>query len=66
MLIPAKKTSTPGWIDEQIKTNLVEKRCRSNYEYLNVIGKGGFGKVFKVKEKKTGQLFAMKEMSKAV
>lgn len=66
MLIPAKKASTPGWIDNQIKTNLVEKRCRSNYEYLNVIGKGGFGKVFKVKEKKSGQFFAMKEMSKAV
>jgi len=30
-----------------------------------VIGKGGFGKVWKVELKKTKQLFAMKEMSKS-
>ena len=30
-----------------------------------VIGKGGFGKVWKLEHKKTGQLYAMKEMSKA-
>jgi serine/threonine protein kinase len=29
-----------------------------------VVGKGGFGKVFKVKEKKTSTIFAMKEMLK--
>jgi protein kinase A len=30
-----------------------------------VIGKGGFGKVWKVERKKNAQLYAMKEMSKA-
>lgn len=30
-----------------------------------MIGKGGFGKVWKVEYKKTKQLFAMKEMSKS-
>lgn len=29
------------------------------------IGKGGFGKVWKVRCKKTGQIYAMKEMQKA-
>lgn len=31
-----------------------------------MIGKGGFGKVWKVEDKKTGHFFALKEMSKAV
>jgi serine/threonine protein kinase len=60
MLIPAKKTSLSGWMEESLKTTLMEKRSRNNYDYLHVIGKGGFGKVYKVKEKKTNQLFAMK------
>lgn len=30
------------------------------YRYLNMIGKGGFGKVWKVEHLATGQLFAMK------
>ena len=30
-----------------------------------MIGKGGFGKVWKVEYKKTKQLFAMKEMQKS-
>lgn len=30
-----------------------------------MIGKGGFGKVWKVEYKKTKQVFAMKEMNKA-
>lgn len=55
-----------GWMEEQLMTTLIEKRSRKWYEYLHPIGKGGFGKVYKVKEKRTGQLFAIKEMSKAV
>jgi len=31
----------------------------------NVIGKGGFGKVWKVERKKFKTMYAMKEMSKA-
>lgn len=30
------------------------------FEYLYIIGKGGFGKVWKVKDKKTKKLYAMK------
>ena len=39
---------------------------KKGYRYLNMIGKGGFGKVWKVEHLGTGQLFAMKEMSKAM
>ena len=32
---------------------------------MYVIGRGGFGKVWKVEQKKTHSLYAMKEMQKA-
>lgn len=38
---------------------------KSNFNYHYAIGKGGFGKVWKVERKKDMRLFAMKEMSKA-
>jgi serine/threonine protein kinase len=34
------------------------------FNIFNPIGKGGFGKVWKVETKKTGQIYAMKQMSK--
>ncbi len=34
------------------------------FNVIQAIGKGGFGKVWKVEAKKTRQVFAMKEMSK--
>ena len=37
---------------------------RNNFEFTFIIGKGGFGKVWRVKEKKTQELYALKEMSK--
>ena len=36
------------------------------YKYINMVGKGGFGKVWKVEHMATGRVFAMKEMSKAM
>ena len=36
----------------------------NSFEYKNIIGRGGFGKVWKVIHKKTGISYAMKEMSK--
>lgn len=33
--------------------------------FVQVIGKGGFGKVWRVENKKTKEKFALKEMSKA-
>ena len=42
----------------------MEKPKKSDYSLLFAIGKGGFGKVWKVKEKKTTRTLALKEMQK--
>jgi len=34
------------------------------FEIITVIGKGGFGKVWKIKSKVNGKFFALKEISK--
>ena len=38
---------------------------RNHFQFQYVIGRGGFGKVWKVEYKKTKKTYAMKEMSKA-
>jgi serine/threonine protein kinase len=38
---------------------------KNSFNYTHCIGKGGFGKVWKVERKKTKGKFAMKEMCKA-
>ena len=54
-----------------IKTNLFENNSKNLnsiskyfFDFLYVIGRGGFGKVWKVKHKKTSKEYALKEMSK--
>ena len=42
----------------------IEQINRNSFEFMFLIGRGGFSKVWKVKWKKTGQIFALKEMSK--
>ena len=42
----------------------IELVTRNSFEFLHLIGRGGFSKVWKVKWKKTGAIFALKEMSK--
>ena len=37
---------------------------KNNFKFLYVIGKGGFGRVWKIQSKKNKQIFALKEMSK--
>ena len=37
---------------------------KSSFEFIGIIGRGGFGKVWKVLYKKTKKIFAMKKMSK--
>ena len=41
-----------------------EKITKSSFKFLNIIGRGGFGKVWKVYSKKYKSIYAMKEMSK--
>ena len=43
----------------------IEKIDRNSFNIISLIGTGGFSKVWEVKWKKNGMLFAMKEMSKA-
>ena len=38
---------------------------KDDFEFLYIIGKGGFGNVWKVKDKATGKYFALKQMEKA-
>ena len=38
---------------------------RNSFDYLSIIGRGGFGKVWKVCHKQTKILYAMKEMNKS-
>ena len=49
-------------IENKEKTEIITK---NSFEYISIIGKGGFGKVWKVYQRKYKQFFAMKEMSKA-
>ena len=37
---------------------------RNMFKFNYIIGKGGFGKVWRVRYKKTNEIFALKEMSK--
>ena len=48
---------------EELKTGS-DGVSKSNFRQYYVIGKGGFGKVWKVEMKKTGKVLAMKEMYK--
>ena len=43
----------------------IEGKVTEYYEVLKKIGEGGFSKVYKVKEKETGEIRAMKEVNKS-
>ena len=50
--------------NNNINENTENDLNRNMFEFNTVIGKGGFGKVWKVQYKKTNEYFALKEMSK--
>ena len=55
---PSKQASQkPQKIPEEIVT-------KSSFEFIGIIGRGGFGKVWRVLYKKTKDIYAMKKMSK--
>lgn len=58
-----KKSNKISKAQEIFEVVKVEK---SLFNYLYIIGKGGFGKVWKVEHKKTKNQYAMKEMLKSM
>ncbi|CAD8086236.1 unnamed protein product [Paramecium primaurelia] len=48
-----------------LSLKIEEQVNRTHFKFLYVIGKGGFGRVWRVEMKKNKKLFALKEMSKA-
>ena len=60
------KSSNPKKLFELKKNDVIkeEKITKSSFDFINIIGKGGFGKVWKVYSRKYKKVFAMKEMSK--
>jgi serine/threonine protein kinase len=48
----------------EFETDNVVAVTKNHFQFHYVIGKGGFGKVWKVEMKKTNRMFAMKEMLK--
>ena len=55
------KPNTNQNITSSIDKNILN---RNSFKFLYVIGKGGFGKVWKIQSKKTKIIYALKEMSK--
>jgi protein kinase A len=57
------------WMGNKAKVSFVyDKRVginKSQFKFHCMIGKGGFGKVWKIERKKFKTMYAMKEMSKA-
>jgi len=74
--VEAPKPKDPEELKEEIQDDLAEnnpslcfsktkeKVTKEDFELLNVIGKGSFGKVMQVRKKDTGKIYAMKVLRK--
>lgn len=47
-------------VHEDIMNDNISKNCKKSFLYKYIIGKGGFGKVWKVEHNKTRNQYAMK------
>lgn len=66
---PQKKTCLDNSFTEVTKDTTQKelgKLTRNDFHFIEIIGEGGYGKVWKVELSKTKKLYAMKEMSKAL
>ncbi len=63
-MIEQNKNSQSGNNNSQIKQIQKHTLNKNNFKFLYVIGKGGFGRVWKIQSKKTNIKYALKEMSK--
>jgi len=55
----------PSWNDEELyNRDAKSKVTKDDFELLNVVGKGSFGKVMQVKKKDDGKIYAMKVLRK--
>lgn len=52
--------------EKALQANDNKPLTKDSFAILEVLGKGGFGRVMKVKFKKNRKVYAMKEMSKTV
>lgn len=48
-----------------LQESFITEVSKNQFSFIYVIGKGGFGKVWKVELKKSRKHYAMKEMSKS-
>ena len=62
MIEQNKNINNPN--SNQTKINQSDTLHKNNFKFLYVIGKGGFGRVWKIQSKKTKIKYALKEMSK--
>jgi len=53
-----------SWNDDVLFSRNNQKVTKDDFELLNVIGKGSFGKVMQVKKKDDGKIYAMKVLRK--
>ena len=69
--VPVATAKKAGESDDEEEGGMVfsaggKKVSTADFDILTVIGKGSFGKVMQVRKRDTGEIFAMKEMSKEI
>eukprot|EP01060_Flectonema_neradi_P032090 TRINITY_DN5037_c0_g1_i2.p1 TRINITY_DN5037_c0_g1~~TRINITY_DN5037_c0_g1_i2.p1 ORF type:complete len:404 (+),score=72.83 TRINITY_DN5037_c0_g1_i2:1216-2427(+) len=67
MLLPANQVVSAGHLEIEVEGESIDntKYLPSDFDFLDVLGKGSFGRVCKVREKLTGSIYACKILQKA-